>query len=267
MFAEERQNLIVELVNKNGSVRVKDLSEQFSVTEDSIRKDLTLLEKKGLLKKTYGGAMPNRVNPHTFTVSQRKEENSEAKGLVARKAMELIKDGDMIFLDISTVNLELAKLLIQSPLKITVVSNMIDILLEFMVPTQIQFLFVGGHFNRSRDGVVGCFTNKMLQDFRFDLAFLGVVGLDVFNNCVFTYKVEDGLTKSTILSISKRAYMMIETKKFQTDGTYRYAGIEEFTGGILEKQPSEEVWQKMGDYAVDWIVSKNNPQELDNRQE
>lgn len=57
MFAEERQNQIVALVNKNGSVRVKELSEKYQVTEDSIRKDLTFLEKKGLLKKTYGGAM------------------------------------------------------------------------------------------------------------------------------------------------------------------------------------------------------------------
>ena len=62
MFAEERQNEIVKLVNRNGSVRVKDLSEQFQVTEDSIRKDLTLLEKKGLLRKMYGGAMQARIN-------------------------------------------------------------------------------------------------------------------------------------------------------------------------------------------------------------
>lgn len=53
MFAEERQNQIVALVNKNGSVRVKELSEKYQVTEDSIRKDLTFLEKKGLLKKRH----------------------------------------------------------------------------------------------------------------------------------------------------------------------------------------------------------------------
>lgn len=56
MFAEERQNMIVAMVNKNGSVRVKDLSEQFQVTEDSIRKDLTLLEKKRIAKKSLWGS-------------------------------------------------------------------------------------------------------------------------------------------------------------------------------------------------------------------
>ena len=57
MLARERQNKIVEMVNANGSVLVKELSEMFEVTEDSIRKDLSLLEKKELLKKTYGGAV------------------------------------------------------------------------------------------------------------------------------------------------------------------------------------------------------------------
>ena len=105
MFAEERQNDIVSLVNKKGSVRVKELSEKYDVTEDSIRKDLTQLEKKGLLKKTYGGAMKIRINVHDLDVAQRKDKNIEMKQMIAQKALELIKDGDMVFLDISTANL------------------------------------------------------------------------------------------------------------------------------------------------------------------
>ena len=69
MFAEERQEQIVRLVEQKGSVRVKELSEQFQVTEDCIRKDLTLLEKRGLLKKSYGGAIKRRVNTHDLHVS------------------------------------------------------------------------------------------------------------------------------------------------------------------------------------------------------
>lgn len=85
MFAEERQNEIVNLVNRNGSVRVKDLSEQFQVTEDSIRKDLTLLEKKGLLRKMYGGAMKARINTHDLDVSQRRDKHIDAKKKLQKK--------------------------------------------------------------------------------------------------------------------------------------------------------------------------------------
>ena len=61
MLVEKRQESIVEQVNQEGSVLVKELAKKFDVTEDSIRKDLTALQKKGLLKKTYGGAVPNEL--------------------------------------------------------------------------------------------------------------------------------------------------------------------------------------------------------------
>lgn len=253
MFAEERQNQIVSLLNQNGSVRVKELSEQFQVTEDCIRKDLTLLEKRGLLKKSYGGAVKIRINPHDLNVSQRKEKNIEAKQKIASKAMGLIKNGDMVFLDISTANLELAKLLVKSDLNITVVSNMVDILLVFMVPANVKFIFIGGSFSSGHDGFVGAYTNKQIADFRFDLAFLGSVGVDLEENGVFTYLADDGLTKSTVLDYCKRAYLMLETRKFSMDGTYKYASIERFFGAVMEQEAPKEFADKMKEYPIEWI--------------
>lgn len=253
MFAEERQNVIVSMVNKNGSVRVKDLSEQFQVTEDSIRKDLTLLEKKGLLKKIYGGAVKRRVNVHDLDVSQRKDKNIDQKQAIAQKAMELIKNGDMIFLDISTSNLELAKLLSKALLSITVVTNMIDIMLELTAAAAVRLIFIGGAFSRGHDGFVGSVTIDQLLNYRFDLAFIGTVGVDLFDNSVATYMVEDGLTKRSILENSKRAYMMLETRKFNMDGTYKFAKVDDFTGAIMEAAPPEELTDDIRKFDVDWI--------------
>ncbi|MCD7839486.1 MAG: DeoR family transcriptional regulator, partial [Erysipelotrichaceae bacterium] len=66
MFAAERQEDIVNKINIQGSVKVKDLALEYEVTEDCIRKDLSLLEKQGLLKKAYGGAVSIRNNPHLY---------------------------------------------------------------------------------------------------------------------------------------------------------------------------------------------------------
>lgn len=253
MFAEERQNSIVSLVNRNGSVRVKELSEQFEVTEDSIRKDLTLLEKKGLLRKTYGGAVKRRINVHDIDVSQRKDKNIEAKQRIAGKAMELIKDGDMIFLDISTANLELAKLLTKSSLNVTVVTNMIDVMMEFVMPTSVRLIFLGGTFDRGHAGFVGSITMGQIVNYRFDIAFVGTVGVDVFENLVDTYMVEDGLTKRTVLNVSKKSYMMLESRKFNTDGTYKYAKVDDFTGAILEAAPPEDIREKLTEYNLEWL--------------
>ncbi len=253
MFAEERQSMIVSLVNKNGSIRVKDLSEQFHVTEDSIRKDLTLLEKRGLLKKTYGGAVKKRINVHDLDVSQRKDKNIESKRQIAEKAIRLIKDGDMVFLDISTANLELAKLIAKSSLNITVVTNMVDVMLEFLGASAAQLIFIGGTFDRGHDGFVGSQTIERIVNYRFDLAFVGVVGVDLFNNEVSTYMVEDGLTKKAVLDNSKKSYIMLETRKFNTDGTFKYAKLDDFTGAVLETQPPEDVREKLQEYNIEWI--------------
>ena len=104
MFVEERQNTIVSLVNEKGKVRVKDLSELFQVTEDCIRKDLAALEKAGMLKRAYGGAVRNRITPHELNVVQRKDKNIEAKRRIAEKSLRLIRNAVIIYMDVSTAN-------------------------------------------------------------------------------------------------------------------------------------------------------------------
>lgn len=254
MLAEERQNMIVSLVNENGSVRVKDLSEQFKVTEDSIRKDLTMLQRKGLLRKTYGGAVRVRVNAHDYHVAQRKGKNLEDKRKIARKAFELIQNGDVIFLDISTANLELASLLIESELSVTVVTNMVDIMLAFLADTKIKLIFLGGTFSPGKDGFIGALTNQEIKKFRFDKAFMGVVGVDLETNDVTTYISEDATTKRTILESSSKSYMMLETRKFAAQGNYVYAGVDDFTGALLEKDAPAGVQKQMNQYAIEWII-------------
>lgn len=253
MLARERQNKIVEMVNKNGSVLVKELSELFNVTEDSIRKDLSLLQKKGLLKKTYGGAVRNRVNTHELYVSQRKGKNIKEKHEVAKHAFELINEGDVIFLDISTSNIQLIKMIIEADLKITVVTNMIDVMLSFVAPSDTNFVFVGGKLNRGRDGFIGAYTNKQIEEFNFDKAFMGAVGVDADNDKVYTYATDDALTKKAIMDSSTKSYAVIEKEKFSRLGNYKYANISDFTGLVTNVAPEQEVAEKLKKYDVELI--------------
>lgn len=254
MLAEDRQNTIVALVNENGSVLVKELSERFSVTEDSIRKDLALLQRRGLLKKTYGGAVRVRVNPHDRHVTQRRGKNLAEKQRIARRAAALIEDGEMVFLDISTANLELARLLAAEDRPLTVVTNMIDIMLAFSAGGRVKLIFLGGCFSDGRDGFVGALTNQQLKSFRFDKAFMGVVGVDLEGDRVTTYTAEDATTKRAVLEASNRAFMMLETRKLTAEGNYIYARVDDFSGAVMEKEASPSLQKQMQRYAVDWMV-------------
>lgn len=255
MLAEERQATIVGLVNVNGSVLVKDLAERFGVTEDCIRKDLTLLQKKELLKKTYGGAVRIRVHNEDHFASQRIGKNQEDKIKIARKAMGVIRSGNVIFLDNSTSNIELARLLVGSELNVTVVTNMIEVMRVFAASgSEMELIFVGGTFSRGKDSFDGALTNMMLKNFRFDKAFLGVVGVDLDRNCVTTFMSEDATTKRTILDCSTQSYMMLESRKLSSEGNFVYAEIDDFTGAILEKEAEEKDKTGMKKYQIEWIM-------------
>ena len=128
MFTEERQSAIEKCLRENGKVKVKELSEMFQVTEDCIRKDLKILENAGKLKRTYGGAILSQDYPLKRDVVDRRQFNLDKKRTIAAKAFKLMKNNETIFLDISTTNIELAKLLATSNMRVVVVSNMIDIL-------------------------------------------------------------------------------------------------------------------------------------------
>ncbi len=254
MFLEERQESIMAMLTRDGKVRVKELSEKFKVTEDCIRKDLGALEKQGKLKRTYGGAVVLRENLHTMEVSKRRNTDVEAKRRIAQAAVRLIHDKDMVFLDISTSNLAVAELLAKDQRELTVVTNMIDILVILAQNPKIRLVFAGGKINKSRDGFWGGMTMDFISHLKPDIAFVGAVGVDVKENSVSTYDIEDGINKAAIIRVSKRAYVVAEAKKLSADGNYNYATLDTLSGLITDSLPADDIRQAASDYGVEIIM-------------
>lgn len=255
MFVEERQERILELLHEDGKVKVKDLSEIFEVTEDCIRKDLASMEKRKLLKRTYGGAIvrENQHPGHTNIVSERNAINTSEKRTIAKKAVKLLKDGDVIFLDISTTNIELAKEIIKAGLKVRVVSSMLGIANLFAAEQEVDFIMLGGELNHSQNSMLGAIALKMMESFRFDYAFLGVVGADIAEDEISTYLSEDGIMKYQAIRRSNKSYLMMEKKKFDFRGNYVYSRFEDIDGVICETKPSKEVQEALEKYKVELI--------------
>lgn len=242
------------MLTRDGKVRVKELSEKFKVTEDCIRKDLGALEKQGKLKRTYGGAVVLRENLHTMEVSKRRNTDVEAKRRIAQAAVRLIHDKDMVFLDISTSNLAVAELLAKDQRELTVVTNMIDILVILAQNPKIRLVFAGGKINKSRDGFWGGMTMDFISHLKPDIAFVGAVGVDVKENSVSTYDIEDGINKAAIIRVSKRAYVVAEAKKLSADGNYNYATLDTLSGLITDSLPADDIRQAASDYGVEIIM-------------
>lgn len=250
MFASERQDSIVIQVNNEGSVRVKDLSLQFDVTEDCIRKDLAVLEKKGLLKKAYGGAVSIRANPRMYNSEDRKKTPNDERVIIAKKAINSIENQDTIFLDISLTSIEIAKLLRDSHLNVTVITNMIDVLNLLNHCASISLIFIGGQLNQEGDGFWDSLAVSMIQLFKIDKAFLGVVGVNCENGMLSTYYIDDGVMKKEIIKQSRMSYLMCEDRKFKEDGSYIFASLNDMCSLIVSKNLDEKISQSLETYGL-----------------
>lgn len=239
MFVEERQKLILKELKEKGQVRVKDLAERFDVTEDLIRKDLNVLENAGQLKRKYGGAIPVKQNVQRILASKKKILNMEAKKTIAKKAFNLLEAGMIVYLDISTTNVQLAHMIADAELPITVVTNMLEIM-QILSHSTVDIIGIGGELDYGREGFIGPVAYDTLKNFRFDLAFVGAVGLELSSNAVTILTAAEGLTKKLMLKNSSRKYLVCEEEKLRKQGNYQFASLGEFDGLITDKPLAQE---------------------------
>lgn len=253
MLAHQRQEAIVQKVNTKGSVLVKELAKEYNVTEDSIRKDLATLQKQGLLKKTYGGAVKIKNPLHDIYVSQRLEKNIEQKQILASKAFSCIQQGDMVFLENSTTNIELARLIFTSDKNVTVVTNMIEILfIARQYPNQ-KFIFIGGNLNPEKDAFIGAVTNEQIEKYHFDKSFVSTVAVDLATERVFNNDVEGALTKRTVIENSAQSYLLLESVKLEVEGGYEFAYLDQFTKILLDQEPQENQRRYYEERLIEWM--------------
>ena len=241
MFTEERQSAIEKCLRENGKVKVKELSEMFLVTEDCIRKDLKILENAGKLKRTYGGAILSQDYPLKRDVVDRRQFNLDKKRTIAAKAFKLIKNNETIFLDISTTNIELAKLLATSNMRVVVVSNMIDILQILATNPSITAIGTGGTMYQTVNGFMGAATIEVIKQYSFDRAFIGSCGVDMTDCAITTLGVEDGLTKKAAVHSSRHKYVVMERDKFYFNDSYKYAYFDDISGIVTDEFPDDTI--------------------------
>lgn len=235
MFNKERINELYMEIQTKGVVLVKELSIKFNISEDSIRKDLKFLEKEGLITRTYGGAKLKRNYNLYKSIKLRIDENIPQKEIIAKKAFEVINEGDIIFLDISTINIILAELISKSSKKITILTNMINILNIFEDSrNNSQIICIGGIYRAEQHGFTGSKTIEEIKKYNVDKSFLGAGGINVYTGNISTLNTEDGLTKNAIIEISSEAYIISEVSKLQKDSFYNFSNLSAIKGCIFD---------------------------------
>jgi len=239
IFTEERIDEILNILARDGKVFVKQLSEQFNVTDDMIRKDLQKLHSTGKLQRTYGGAIAvARSTVDASPFSSRLIANLEQKRLIARAAYSLLNDSDTVFIDVSSSNYLLAELIAQHDRPLTIVTNMLSINELFINNVRSELFFIGGKYHKKIGATIGAETIVAASEYCFDSAFIGCCGVDVKTGGVYNFDPEEGRTKMAFMKAAKRNYLLAEQVKFQQDGPFRYASLSNFQGLITDAAPA-----------------------------
>lgn len=211
MFAEERQKEIVQMLNKTSSLKVADLSENFNVSESTIRRDLQEMQQKGMLTRTHGGAVG--ILPTSFEPSfiEKETENHEGKTKIGAIAASMIEDGDTIILDSGTTCLEIARHIMLQ--KITVITNSIDIASELSVKENVELIVAGGSLRINTRAMVGRITENILNNFRVDKAFIGANAISIEEG-ITTPNFTEAQTKKAMINVANKVILAADSTKF-----------------------------------------------------
>ena len=254
MFTEERHKYILDLLDRNGKIFVKDLSKEFKVSESMIRKDLKVLEKKNLLRRTYGGAINidnTAINIKSF--NNRISENIDLKNIIVQKAFNELDDNDTIFLDSSTTSFMIAKLIVENNKQLTIITNMFEIA-SLITPNIItKFIFIGGDYNSYVGGSIGSHAIEQINNYRCNKAFLGCTGIDLRDGTISTSLSEDAATKKAITNISDKLFLVTLNEKFKKNGSFKFSNLFDFYGIITEQLPDEAITLNLKEYYINII--------------
>ncbi|MDD4371887.1 MAG: DeoR/GlpR family DNA-binding transcription regulator [Anaerostipes sp.] len=244
MFAKERQEKIIELLKKNKRVSNQELIQMFGVSGTTIRIDLTELEEQGLISRTHGGALLKHDPVYgEDEISSRREKNQELKIQIAKKALELIEDGDTLLLDSGTTMLELAKMLHQRK-RLTVITNDLQVALELQKDTQIQLILIGGRVRNSFECTVGAMGIRFLEDLSVDKAFITTNALSLKKGAT-TPNSDNAEIKREMMEIANKRYLLCDSSKVGQRTVCSFARINSFDLLIIDDEISGDMKEQM----------------------
>jgi DeoR/GlpR family transcriptional regulator of sugar metabolism len=237
MLAIERRNAILAKLSVEGKVIVADLSNEFDVTEETIRRDLEKLDNEGLAKKTYGGAVSNQAFNVDLPYSVRKRANVERKQRIAEKIGEMIHDGDYIMLDASSTAIFVIKY-IKSLKNITIITNSVEILFELADKEGWNVLSTGGSLKEGALSLVGASAEKMIRSFHVNLAVCSSKGIDMSMGITDSNE-KDSQIKQAIFAAADRRVLAIDGTKFDKISFVKVCDVKDIDTVVTDEAPAE----------------------------
>jgi DeoR family fructose operon transcriptional repressor len=227
VYAEERQQAIADLVGQRGRLSVNALAEQYAVTTETVRRDLSVLERAGILRRVHGGAVPaaalTLLEPK---VGDRDLAHADEKDRIARRAVDLLPPaGGTMFLDAGTTTARLAMLL-PHDLHLTVFTNAVPIAARLAGSPSVDLHLLPGRVRSNTHAAVGDDTVTALRQLRADVAFVGTNGISLGHG-LSTPDPAEAAAKRAMVAGAHLVVVLVDSSKIGREHTVRFADLED----------------------------------------
>lgn len=231
----ERREQIIQRLRQQGSVQVNDLSVAFGVSTVTIRNDLAFLEKQGIAVRAYGGALicDGNASGTEPSVEDKSSLNIDVKRNIALAAVQLIKSGHRVILDSGTTTYEIARMLRQHT-DVIAMTNGMNVANALLEAEGVELLMTGGHLRRQSQSFYGDQAEHSLQNYHFDMLFLGVDAIELERG-VSTHNEDEARLNRRMCEVAERIIIVTDSSKFNRSSLHKIIDTQRIDTIIVDE--------------------------------
>lgn len=260
MFIEERHQAILSIINQSGRISIGEIQEKFNISVDSARRDLRILEDKGLLKRTHGGAIPlppaGIIPPRIRDMANLN--NGLNYDLIAERAAKLIKENDIVYLTSGSLGFIMLKYM-PKDINYTIVVNSPTLADQLKYWNNINVYIVGGKIRQNATAtLVDNFAINFVENISFDISFITGAGVDSefgFSNST----PETAAFQQAVIKNTRKNILLLPSSKIGFKAFIKVCDINKFDILITDWDASEEHLSKFEETGVSIIVVQPDP--------
>lgn len=237
MLKEERHQTILSEVELHNRILLTDIAEALDVSIDTVRRDVKELDSDNKLRKVHGGAISlgfrsnSTRNDNIYKLDQ--------KIKIAEKALALLKDGGVIFVDGGTTCLELARL-IPANLDLTCFTHSLPVAMELLTKSNLTVILVGGQVSKESQISIGANAIHNLSEIKVDYSFIGTGYVDSYYGLTeFDWDIVQ--VKKAIIKSSKKSVLLSISEKLNSQHRYKTCDINAINTMITELEPENDL--------------------------
>ena len=247
MTLAPRQHDILELARERGYVSIDELAQAFSVTPQTIRRDINQLAELGLLRRTHGGAASEASSTQNTAYSMRAGQMRDEKQRIAEAIATHIPDHASLFINIGTTTEAIARALL-SHKGLKIITNNLHVAAQLSAKADFEVLVAGGTV-RSDGGVVGQAAVDFIRQFKVDFALVGISGIDE-DGSLLDFDYQEVRVSQAIIENARQVFLAADSSKFGRNAVVRLGSITLVDRVFTDAQPSAAIAQLLAQNKV-----------------